>query len=44
MPQETVAITTWSRRDMFPAAELDIERLQQFIDAHYCRFDPEGFC
>lgn len=40
----TVAITTWSRRDMFPAAELDTSRLQDFLDAHYCRFDPEGLC
>lgn len=44
MDAETVAITVWSRRDMFPAAEVDIERLQRFIDVLYCRFDPEGFC
>lgn len=44
IPSDTVAITTWSRRDIFPAADLTIERLQRFLDAHYCRFDPEGFC
>jgi len=44
MADETVAITTWSRRDMFPAAELDTDRLQAFLDAHYCRFDAESFC
>ena len=44
MADDTVAITTWSRRDMFPAEDLTIERLQAFLDAHYCRFDPEGFC
>jgi len=44
MDEETVAITVWSRRDMFPANELDTARLQEFIDVLYCRFDPEGFC
>ena len=44
MQAETVAITVWSRRDMFPAADLDTGRLQDFIDVLYCRFDPEAFC
>lgn len=44
MADGTIAITTWSRRDAFPAAELDAERLQRFMDANYCRFDPEGLC
>jgi len=44
MEDGTVAITIWSRRDMFPADELDTARLQNFIDVLYCRFDPEGFC
>jgi hypothetical protein len=44
MADGTVAITTWSRRDIFAAEDLTVERLQDFLDAHYCRFDPEGFC
>jgi hypothetical protein len=44
MDAETVAITIWSRRDVMAAGELDIGRLQEFIDVLYCRFDPEAFC
>lgn len=44
MEAETVAVTIWSRRDLFPASEYDRDRLQRFIDVLYCRFDPEGFC
>jgi hypothetical protein len=44
MGDETVAITVWSRRDVMAADELDLDRIQQFIDVLYCRFDPEGFC
>jgi hypothetical protein len=44
MEPETVAITVWSRRDAFAASEYSPERLQAFMDALYCRFDPEGFC
>jgi hypothetical protein len=44
MDDETVAITVWSRRDVMPAGDLDLGRLQEFIDVLYCRFDPEGFC
>ncbi|MEX2159846.1 MAG: DUF3105 domain-containing protein [Dehalococcoidia bacterium] len=44
MAMETVAITVWGRRDLMPATELDLDRLQEFIDMLYCRFDPEGFC
>jgi hypothetical protein len=44
MGPETVAITVWSRRDIMPASEYSRERLQAFLDALYCRFDPERFC
>ncbi|MBI4570748.1 MAG: DUF3105 domain-containing protein [Chloroflexi bacterium] len=44
MGDETVAITVWSRRDVMAADELDLDRIQEFIDVLYCRFDPEGFC
>jgi len=41
---ETVAISAWSRRDKVPAAPFDGARLQRFLDAHECRFDPERLC
>ena len=44
MEAEHVAISVWSRRDKFPVGEYDRDRLDNFIDALYCRFDPEGFC
>lgn len=44
MEAETIGITVWSRRDKFAVGEYNPERLQKFIDALYCRFDPEGFC
>ena len=44
MEEETVAITGWSRIDKFPVSEYGTERLEDFLDTHECRFDPEGFC
>ena len=44
MEPETIAITVWGRRDKFPVAEYSRDRLDDFIDKLYCRFDPEGFC
>jgi hypothetical protein len=43
MEPETIAITSWTRLDKFPVAELTKERLQTFIDANHKRFNPEGF-
>jgi hypothetical protein len=43
MEEETIAITSWTRLDKFPASELTKERLQEFIDANHKRFNPEGF-
>jgi hypothetical protein len=44
MQEETIAITAWSRRDEFSASDYTRGRLQRFLNAHECRFDPEGFC
>jgi hypothetical protein len=44
MDAETIAITVWSRRDKFSAGDYDADRLQDFLDVLYCRFDPEQFC
>jgi hypothetical protein len=43
MEDDTVAITSWTRIDKFPAAEYDEERLTTFIDDHMRRFNPEHF-
>ncbi len=44
MDEETVGISAWSRRLTFPAASFDRDALQEFLDTHQCRFDPEGSC
>jgi hypothetical protein len=44
LPPETIAVTSWSRRDVFAAEPFDGQRLQAFLDAHECRFDPEKLC
>ena len=44
MEAEHVAITSWSRIDKFSVEEFEQSRVEAFIDAHLCRFDPEGFC
>jgi hypothetical protein len=44
MAGDSVAITVWSRRDVMSVDDLDMGRLREFIDALYCRFDPESFC
>ncbi len=43
MEEETIALTAWSRIDKFPIGEYSRERVEQFIDAHERRFNPEAF-
>ena len=43
MEEETIALTSWSRRDKFPASEYTEDRVKEFIDKHERRFNPEGF-
>lgn len=40
----TVGIASWTRVDTFDAAAYEDGRVRDFIKAHSCRFDPEGFC
>ena len=40
----TIALASWTRIDSFSSDEYDDERARRFIEAHSCRFDPEGFC
>lgn len=44
MEVDYIAVTSWSRIDKFPVEEFERSRIETFIDAHLCRFDPEGFC
>jgi Protein of unknown function (DUF3105) len=43
MEPDTVAVTAWTRLDKFPVGQLTEDRVQDFIDAHHKRFNPEGF-
>ena len=43
MEAEHIAITGWSRLDKFPVEEYTRERIEEFIEAHARRFNPEGF-
>jgi hypothetical protein len=40
----TIAIVSWTRIDSFRNADFTVDRVEEFIEAHACRFDPEGFC
>ncbi len=44
MEEETIAITSWARIDKFPVSEYTEDRFDDFVDAHACRYDAEGFC
>ena len=44
MEAEHVAITIWSRVDLIPVGEYSRDRIDDFMDDWYCKFDPEGFC
>ena len=44
MEAEHIAITIWSRIDLIPVSEYSRDRIDDFIAAWYCQFDPEGFC
>jgi hypothetical protein len=44
LPSGTVAFAAWRHVERFPARQFSAERLDAFLEAHSCRFDPEGFC
>ena len=44
MEEETIALTGWSRIDKFAVSAYSENRVEEFLDAHVCRFDPERFC
>jgi hypothetical protein len=40
--KDTIALTAWSRRDVFPVSELTDKRVKDFIEKLSCRFNPEN--
>ncbi len=44
LPANTIALTSWSRRDTFPVSDMTESRVKDFINKLACHFDPEGFC
>lgn len=40
----TIALASWTRVDVFQSGDFTEDRIRRFIQAHSCRFDPEGFC
>lgn len=44
LADDTIGMASWTRADAFPSSEFTEDRVSRFIDAHSCRFDPEGFC
>ena len=44
MEEETIALTSWSRIDKFAVSEYSEDRVEEYIDAHVCRYDAEGVC
>ena len=43
MEPDTIALTSWTRLDKFPASQLTGQRVLDFIRAHHKRYNPEGF-
>jgi hypothetical protein len=43
MEPDTIALTAWTRLDKFPTSELTRDRVENFIEEHDRRFNPEGF-
>lgn len=42
MEEEHIALTAWARLDKYPVSEYSKDRVEEFIDAFKCRFNPEG--
>lgn len=43
IPKDSVALTAWARRDVFPVSDMTEKRVKDFIEQLNCRFNPEGF-
>lgn len=43
MEANTIAVTSWTRLDKFTVSEFTAKRIEDFINEHHKRFNPEGF-
>ena len=43
MEPNTIALTAWTRLDKFPASQVDVNRVRNFIEKLSRHFNPEGF-
>ena len=43
MEEETIAVSSWSRRDKFSVDEYNRNRVEEFFDKNERRFNPEDF-
>jgi hypothetical protein len=43
MEEDHIALTSWARIDKFPVAEYTSERVDDYLNTHVRRFNPEGF-
>ncbi len=43
LPNETVALTAWARRDEFSVDDMTEHRVKGFIQTFVCRFNPQDF-
>ncbi len=43
MEADTIAVTAWTRLDKFPVGDYSKKRIEDFINEHHKRFNPEGF-
>jgi len=44
LDDDVIGMAAWTRVDDFEAGDYTDDRVRDFIKAHSCRFDPEGFC
>ena len=44
LPAGTIGMSSWTRVETFAYQDFTEDPVVAFIDAHSCRFDPEGFC
>lgn len=44
LPEGEIGLSSWTRVLNVKASDYDRDTVEDFVSAHECRFDPEGFC
>lgn len=44
LPVGEIGLSSWTRVMDFTYQDYDEDAVVEFISAHSCRYDPEGFC